>query len=237
MSTHTQEAHWKYTVNEWKGPFHQKQLDTIFQDPSIQVVYDIGANVGGTAKSFLDCAHKHNHNIKVFCVEPDKENIHYLKDKLRNEIQNGTVIPIEIGIFYGKTEAKAFSTKILDERGQYVFYENVGGYGIDECLQTIVDKRKSNGEFVDCGHFKNKIFKLDTLENVFNGAPEPDFIKIDVEGAEKNIVIHSVLLQRAKYILLEWNHADFDSIHQQYLSSFDIVHRDFDILLRKKSEF
>ena len=53
--THTQSAHWEYTVNEWKSENHQNLLDIIFQD-EINIIYDIGANVGGTAYTFLEYA-------------------------------------------------------------------------------------------------------------------------------------------------------------------------------------
>ena len=45
--THTPSAHWVYTLNERNSDKHQKNLDIIFND-KINVIYDIGANVGGT---------------------------------------------------------------------------------------------------------------------------------------------------------------------------------------------
>ena len=41
---------------------------------------------------------------QIYCFEPDKDNINFLKNKFKNEINNGLIIPIEIGIYYGLKE-------------------------------------------------------------------------------------------------------------------------------------
>ena len=85
MSTNTQAAHWIYTTEEWNSYKYQKYLDIIFKENDIKVIYDIGANIGGTAKIFLDYAKKNNKIIeKIYCFEPDTENMSFLKDKLNS---------------------------------------------------------------------------------------------------------------------------------------------------------
>lgn len=82
MSTNTQSTHYDHTINEWKSNKHQKYLDIIFKNNDIKVIYDIGANVGGTTKIFLDYADKFNKKIdKIYCFEPDIENMDFLKKK------------------------------------------------------------------------------------------------------------------------------------------------------------
>ena len=64
MSTHNQDSHWNYTINEWNSINHQKYLDIIFNDNNINCIYDIGANVGGTTHIFLEYIKKNNKDIK-----------------------------------------------------------------------------------------------------------------------------------------------------------------------------
>lgn len=53
MSTNTQKAHYLYTIKEWSSTKPQKYLDIIFENNDINIIYDIGANVGGTSKNLL----------------------------------------------------------------------------------------------------------------------------------------------------------------------------------------
>ena len=74
MSTHNQDAHWNYTISEWKKPNYQEYLDIIFKDNNIEYICDIGANVGGTTKVFVDYIIENNYkyilsherNITIF---------------------------------------------------------------------------------------------------------------------------------------------------------------------------
>lgn len=82
------------------------------------------------------------------------------------------------GIYYGKTESKAYW------RGA-----NIGGIWVDEIDTT---NRHEKG-----------LFKLKTLEEL--GYPKPDLIKLDVEGAEKNIIENSTIIKETPQIILEWH--------------------------------
>ena len=145
-------------------------------------------------------------------------------------ILNKIVIPIHKGIYYGKTEAKVFGAGHISEKK---IHENVGGYSIDECMINIVEQRNKNGENVYCDQIGDKIFKLDTLEYLSNDFGSPDFIKIDVEGAEKNIMMNSKLIKKAKYIIVEWNQNESLEIFlNNYLPEFKIIRADCDYLLK-----
>ena len=109
MSTNTQVAHWDYTINEWNSEKHQKYLDIIFKNNDISVIYDIGANVGGTSKIFLDFSKKNGKNIdKIYCFEPDEENMIFLKNKFEKEISLKEIETVNKAIYYGKKKAKVY---------------------------------------------------------------------------------------------------------------------------------
>ena len=65
---------------------------------------------------------------------------------------------------------------------------------------------------------------------------KPDFVKIDVEGAEKNILLNSKIIREAKYIIVEWNQKEcFYEFVNKYLDNFEIIKNDFDFLLKNFS--
>jgi FkbM family methyltransferase len=233
MTTHTQKAHYEYTLNEWNHIYYQEYLDIIFKENNINIIYDIGANVGGTTSIFIEyCKNKNKNFKKIYCFEPDTENMNFLKKKLKKEIDNNLVECIEKGIYYGKTEARVFGMGHVEEK---IIHKNVGGYGIEECMIEVKNNRVKNGENVFCDQIDSKIFQLDTLENLSKNFHSPDFIKIDVEGAEKNILMHSDLIKNAKYIIVEWNHSDdIDFFVKTYLPQFKIISSkcECDILLK-----
>lgn len=78
---------------------------------------------------------------------------------------------------------------------------------------------------------------MDVLENLVSNDEIPDFIKIDIEGSEKNILMNSKIIRRAKYIIVEWNHTNkcFYKFVKQYLPNFKILACDYDFLLKNIS--
>ena len=80
---------------------------------------------------------------QIYCFEPDKDNINFLKNKFKNEINNGLIIPIEIGIYYGLKEAKACG---MSCHGEKHIHQNVGGMGIEECMKKVEKKKEENKE-------------------------------------------------------------------------------------------
>jgi FkbM family methyltransferase len=156
--------------------------------------------------------------------------MNFLKNKLYNEINNNIIECVQKGVYYGKTIAKVFGAGHVSENR---IHPNVGGYGIEECMKEVVENRNKNGENIFCDQVDNKIFELDTLENLSRNFLLPDFIKIDVEGAEKNILMNSTIIRNAKYIIVEWNQSE--SIYyflEKYLPNFKLISSDCDYLLK-----
>ena len=220
--TATQQQHYYYTTNEWKKPSHQEQLDIIFKNDDIKIIYDIGANVGGTAATFIEYCNEKNKNIeKIYCFEPDTENMDFLKKVLQKHIDIQKVDVVQTCVYYGKTEAKVFGAGHVSENR---IHPNVGGYGIEDCMKEYINRRNENGENVFCAQIKDKVFKLDTLENLSIFFLQPDFIKIDVEGAEKNILMNSTIIKNAKFMIVEWNQREnIKDFINEYLPDFEFI--------------
>lgn len=238
--TYTQESHFMYTFEEWTT-YYKEYLDKIFKYDDIKNIYDIGANTGGTTAVFLQYASNNNKNIEtISCFEPDKENMSYLKKQLSSFIKTGVVKCIEKGVYYGLTESEVAATN-------WSTNPNIGGYGVAECVKETAEQQQNlflKGEAphpYKCEIIPNKVFKLDTLENLCESLPDPDFIKMDIEGAEQNVIINSLkksdIINRAKFIILEWSCVDssLDDFVSKYLPKYDVFLRRYDPLLIKKS--
>ena len=226
--THNQSAHFNYTINEWNSAKHKEFLDVIFKNEDIKIIFDIGANTGATAFIFL------NHNAKnkiknIYCFEPDNENMDFLKKNNKSD----KLVFIQKGVYYGKKKAKAFGAGHISEG---IIHPNVGGMGIEECMKEMCIKRNENGENVFCDQVKGKIFELDELENLVDNSIIPDFIKIDIEGAEKNVLMNSTTIKKAKFIWVEWNQKEnLQDFLNEYLPEFELYKTGADFLLKNKN--
>lgn len=233
MSTHTPEAHFEYTMNEWKQHSFQNYLNIIFEKDDIDICYDIGANSGAVTQTILNFCEQNNKNLKkIYCFEPDADNFLYLKNKLKQYTDKGIVKCINEGIYYGKKKALAYNFGGPSITGTNELYMSCGGYSIDECAEQIKKIRNARGENVICGYIKKNIFSLNELENM--DISKPDLVKIDVEGAEKNILENSSLIKNSKYIILEWNFdLKLDTFLEKYLPNHKIILQENDVLIQK----
>lgn len=218
----TQEEHMVYTLREWRSNFFQEVLRRIFTD-DIKVVYDIGANVGGVTIVILEYVKNIGKKLdKIYCFEPDKENFHYLQKNILVD----NVIFLNFGLFYGKTESKAYN---IGWKADGSLDGNIGGYICDETIaeqivamrhekghEMFYDKSKCSTFDVDC-----KTFELKELEEL--DILPADFIKIDIEGAEKNLLENSKYIHKAKYILVEYNYNDASTFFGKYLPEFHVL--------------
>lgn len=114
--------------------------------------------------------------VSTYAFEPFPANF----EALESHVDDTHALSFPIGIYYGKRTAKAMW------RGS-----NVGAIFVDEVDTTMaVDTYET--------------FHLRTLEEL--DLPKPDLIKLDVEGAEKNIIEQSTLLRTTPQLIVEWHY-------------------------------
>ncbi|MBD2358437.1 FkbM family methyltransferase [Tolypothrix sp. FACHB-123] len=186
----------------WLGSYeYDKQI--LFQQIVTQrsVIYDIGAHTGFYAllASVLVGA-----NGKVVAFEPDPRNLFYLKKHLQlNQIQNVTVIEAAVSDSCGK-----------------MFFEGSTFLGQLPSQGNI--ESSFLGRLSSQGNIQVKTVAIDELINK-EQIPIPNFLKIDVEGAELLVLSGAKqTLSKAHPTILLATHGA--KVHQQcceFLKSLD----------------
>ena len=108
-------------------------------------------------------------------------------------------VPIPRGIYYGATQSRVTS------RGD----SNIGAFFLEQ---------------INAGEprvFHNEVIELRPLEDY----PTADLIKLDVEGAEENIIEHSTVLKTTPLIIVEWHpdHVNPIEFFSKHLPNHKIV--------------
>lgn len=94
---------------------------------------------------------------------------------------------IQKGIYYGETKSKVM-WRGSNEGAFFVEHINAG------------EPRVDHGDTID-------LIELESIK-----LPKPDLIKLDVEGAEENIIEHSKLIKKCPYLIVEWHPDHVDPI-------------------------
>ena len=161
-----------------------------------KIFFDVGAHIGLYS---LPAANTLERQGMVFAFEAATENIKYLAShKKRNSISNITIVPTLVG---GTNE------------NEVAFFESSGTNG----MNSITEPRKRRDLY-------NKVFRKQISLDSFSEDQQlvPDIIKIDVEGAEGNV------LRGSTNILSLHRPVIFLSLHPRHLevlgeSAADIV--------------
>jgi len=124
------------------------------------VVLDCGANVGAFTRHALDARAK-----RVIAIEPSPRNAYCLRQTFRNEIDEGRVVIAELALWHetGSMEMSVFENSALDSLVMRDRIESSMQSTMVEVPLTTID-----------------ILVADL------GIDRVDFIKMDIEGAERN---------------------------------------------------
>ena len=142
---------------------------------------DVIIDVGAHIGLFALFASQFCKNGKIFCYEPIKENYKILIENIEmNQIQN--IFPNNLAVTKETSRVKIFLND--DQSGHSMFIQNKNF--------VEVDSKSLSDIFID------------------NGIKECDFLKLDCEGAEYEIVesLSSDLFTKIKKIVIEYHMAD-----------------------------
>lgn len=141
------------------------------------IFFDIGANYGNRIEPLI------NDNIKIIAVEPQIECVRYLKQKFGKKItilQKGVAKEMETKLMYIATNANILSS----------------------FSKEWIDSTKKSGRFKEISWDKTRKIEMITLDFLISIYGKPDFIKIDVEGFELEVL--KGLTQNVKVLSLEY---------------------------------
>ncbi|NEW78282.1 MAG: FkbM family methyltransferase [Gelidibacter sp.] len=127
------------------------------------VFFDIGANYGNRIEPLI------NEKIKIIAIEPQIECIRYLRKKYGKKItilQNGVGKNMETKLMYISTNANILSS----------------------FSKEWIDSTKHSGRFKKSNWNKTRNIEMITLDYLISTYGNPDFIKIDVEGFELEVL-------------------------------------------------
>lgn len=179
--TRTQQEHWEYTTHEWKNSHYFNTIISVLRENKIKSFVDIGANVGAVSKILLD----EIPTVEMaFLFEPHKENFSYMFDIFKDEKRAKC---FNYGIYYGKTHSKGF---------RLCSNLNIGGFSVEDLGSKDIIQETSD------------YFQLFELE--FFNFGNVDFVKIDIEGSEWNLLENSSLLKTVPFIEIELHGDRFD---------------------------
>ena len=187
------------------GPTFEPHMVQLFHALVDQndVVADIGANIGLTALLFSQLA-RH-----CYAFEPSPSTFEILSVNLKNNFSQN-VEPFNLG--FGNQTENLNLTFAKNNRS--------GGF-VSEKIQIERD------------HQTEKI-KIDTLDNFFSGDRMlPDFLKIDVEGFEQNVIRggKGLLANQRPLVVMEMNHFCLDVLQRITIPDFlDFLRGTFPIL-------
>ena len=163
------------------------------------LVFDVGANMGSRTKVFLDL------NARVVAFEPQKICSDYLKLVLKNENDFRLV---EMALGDKECEGEMFISDV---------------HAISTLSQQWTKVTKESGRFSKFEWSEKQHVRITTLDHAIQEFGIPDFIKIDVEGYELEVL--SGLTNPIRCISIEFAAENIENTYEciDYMSSLSEV--------------
>ncbi|MEP6796449.1 MAG: FkbM family methyltransferase [Saprospiraceae bacterium] len=141
------------------------------------LVFEIGSNIGQYS---LLIAEKIGVNGRLVCIEPDSDNVAYLAFNVyKNRLKQVEILNVAVG----------------EKSGHATFYKDTMTGGR---MSSLFEKYTSD-------HFKGitEEVRMITLQELIEKFGVPQFIKVDVEGAESIIFSDASLIDQGTKFLIE----------------------------------
>ena len=194
----------RYVNGYWLGIYELPTQECLIRElKSEDIFYDIGANAGFFSLLGAKCVGQRGH---VFSFEPLPENIESIKDQFKlNEVRNCTLVEAAVSNSVGDIEFC---------KGKDTSTGHIGHKKNDEETSNV-----------------STVVRTITLDEFVKSEHPPDFIKMDIEGAE------IMALQKATEILgsasppkliIELHNEDLKKQGQSLLSKFGYSFFTFD---------
>ena len=175
-----QYGHLVYTREEWTQGIFSNMIEFL-SDKKIETVVDLGANVGEVSQIFLE---KIPTIKKIYAFEPESQNFLFLQNRFTDESR---IKPIKKGIFYGEKNSVLFSN---GGSGSYTVVKR----GVEEVNNFVLPL--SNDSI-------REVIELTDIESEISDVI--DLVKIDIEGAEYNVLKNSTLIKSSNYLIIEFH--------------------------------
>jgi len=210
----TREEHVKYTRSEWNSGEYFPRIINILKENNIKSMIDIGSNVGEVVNVMIENIPSLN---DIYIFEPHVDNMSFLKENIKNNSSGKNITYYPFGVYYGERTSKMY---------QDPNHRNVGGFQVEHARKEIEKIREH--QLVDnlgLERFEpiEHIIELRTLEEL--SIPNVDFIKIDVEMSEYNIIENSNFIKSSKFMDIEFHFCtDVFGYVKNNIPTHEIIH-------------
>jgi FkbM family methyltransferase len=142
----------------------------------MKLVFDIGANVGNTVEQFL------NNSEKVICFEPNPALVSHLKHRF-----NGAPVVVD-------------GRGVSNHKGKQIFKISNAN-----TISTFSEDWINNSRFTNSYNWNRTVeVETTTLDSIIDEYGVPDYIKIDIEGYEYEVLTSFSKLLSNTVVAFEW---------------------------------
>jgi FkbM family methyltransferase len=156
-----------------------------------KLVFDIGANRGNMTSFFIE------HSEKVVCFEPNQELLSHIQNRFSSMID--TRIFLDSRGLSDKEETKTFKISNADT------------------ISTFSEDWINNSRFTGSYNWDKLVeVKTTTIDKIIDEYGVPDFIKIDVEGYELEVIKGLTKLLDSTTFSFEWVEEQYEKMKEIY---------------------